>query len=57
MVLWPIPQPSTVKVASSIPAMRICLQKHYHISAINAITMERKVIRPDALFLPAQAKV
>jgi hypothetical protein len=33
------------------------LQKHYQISVRNAIAMKRKVIRPDALFFPARAKV
>jgi len=44
MVLWPLPQPSTLKVASSILAKCKCVQKHYQISVINS--MKRKVIRP-----------
>ena len=55
MVLWPLPQPSTLKVASSILAKCKVLQKNYQISARNAITMERKVIRPVTVFLPARA--
>ena len=57
MVLWPLPQLSTLKIASSIVAKGKVLQKRYQISVRNAITLERKVIRPDALFLPARAKV
>ena len=56
MVLWPLPQSSTLEVASSILAKCKLLQKHYQISVRNAITMKRKVIRPDTLFLPARAK-
>jgi len=44
MVLWPLLQPSTLKVASSILAKYKGLQKHYHISERNA--MKHKVNRP-----------
>jgi len=56
MVLWPLLQPSTLKVANSILAKCKVLQQRYQISVRNAITMKRKVIRPDTLFLPARAK-
>jgi hypothetical protein len=55
MVLWPLAQPSCLKVASSILAMCKVLQTHYQISVISAISMERKVIRPDTFFLPTRA--
>jgi len=56
MVLWPLAQPSTLKVASSVLAKCQLLQNHYQISVRNAINMKRKVICPDTLFLPARAK-
>ena len=56
MVLGPLPQPSTLKVANSTLAKCQVLQKRYQISVRNAITMKFKAIRPDALFLPARAK-
>jgi hypothetical protein len=56
MVLWPLPQPSTLKVSNSILANCKVLQQRYQISVRNAITMKRKVVRPDTLFLPARAK-
>jgi hypothetical protein len=46
MVLWPLPQLSTLKIASSILAKCKVLQKRYQISVRIAITIERKVIRP-----------
>jgi len=49
MVLWPLPQPRNLKVARSILANCKCLQKHYQISARNA--MKRKVPRPRYTFL------
>ena len=56
MILWPLPQPSTLKVANSSLAKCKVLQNRYQISVRNAITMKRKVIRPATLFLPARAK-
>jgi len=56
MVLWPLPQPSILKVANSILATCKVLQKNSQISVRNAITVKRKVIRPDTLFLPAWAQ-
>jgi len=56
LFLWTLHQSSTLKVASSIQAKGLCLQKRYQISVRNAITMKRNVIRPDTLFLPARAK-
>ena len=56
MVLWPLPQPSILKVANSILATCKVLQKNSQISVRNAITVKRKAIRPDTLFLPAWAQ-
>jgi hypothetical protein len=46
MVFCPLPQPSNLKVATSILATCKLLQKHYQLDVRNAITMKRKVIRP-----------
>ena len=56
MILWSLPQPSTMKVANSILAKCKVVQQRYQISVRNAITMKRKAIRPDTLFLPTRAK-
>ena len=40
MVLWPLPQPSTLKVASSILAKCIFVQRHYQISVRNAMKVD-----------------